>query len=264
MREAEVAWVTYLRYNCCIVKELFNTIVYEPLYNALIGILGLGPWVDVGVAVIVLTILVKLVLFPVSLKAARTQRLMKELEEPMKEIREQYKEDRETQGRKMLELYKEKGVNPFSGFVTILIQLPVILGLYFVFWKGGLPEINADILYSFTPTPESINMFFLGVVDMAGKSLPLAVLAGLTQFLQAHFAFPKSGPRKENATFQEDFARSMQTQIKYVFPVMMGVFAYILSAAVALYWITSNLFAIGQELYVKKVLAREKVGEASE
>ena len=245
------------------MKELFHSYVYTPLYNALIGILDLGPWVDMGIAVIVLTILVKLLLFPLSLKAARTQRLMKEIEEPMKEIREKYKDDRETQGRKMLELYKEKGVNPFSSFLTILIQLPVVLGLYFVFLKGGLPAVDSSLLYSFIPTPDTVNMLFLNLVDMAGKSIPLAILAGVSQYFQAHFALPKQAPRSENASFQEDFARSMHLQMKFVLPFVVGFVAYVASAAVALYWITSNIFAIGQEIRVKNLLEREKAAKIS-
>jgi YidC/Oxa1 family membrane protein insertase len=242
------------------MKELFNDLVYLPLYNGLIGILDLGPWVDMGIAVILLTIIVKTLLFPLSLKAARTQLLMKELEEPMKEIREKYKDDRETQGRKLLELYREKGVNPFSSFATLLIQIPVILGLYFVFLKGGLPEVDTALLYSFIPEPDTVNMFFLNLIDMAGKSAPLAVLAGLTQYYQARLALPEQKPRSDDATFQEDFARSMHMQMKYVLPVVIVFVAYLASAAVALYWITSNIFAIGQEIYVKKRLRQSQEG----
>ncbi len=249
-----MAFCEVVRYNEATMKELFHAYVYIPLYNALIGILDISPWVDMGIAVIVLTVLVKTLLFPLSLKAARTQRLMKELEEPMKELREKYKDDKETQGRKLLELYKEKKVNPFSGFLTLFIQLPVILGLYFVFLKGGLPAVDASLLYSFIPSAENVNMLFLGLIDMAGKSAPLAVLAGITQYFQAHYAIPPQGPRKENATFQDDFARSMYMQMKYILPIMIVGVAYVASAAVALYWITSNIFAIGQEIYVKKKL----------
>lgn len=240
------------------MKELFHNLVYTPLYNALIGILDLGPWIDMGIAVIVLTILVKLLLFPLSLKAARTQRVLKELEGPMKEIREKYKDDREQQGRKLLDLYKEKNVNPFSGFITLFIQLPVILGLYFVFLKGGLPEVDTSLLYSFIPDPGTVSMLFLGVVDMAAKSVPLAALAGITQFFQAHYALPKPAPRSEKPSFQEDLMRSMHVQMKYVLPVIVAFVAYIATAAVALYWITSNIFAIGQEIHVKRILEREK------
>ncbi len=233
------------------IGDLFHSGVYVPLYNALIWILSHASWIDVGIAVITLTVLVKLILFPLSLKAARTQRLMKELEGPMKAIREKYT-DRQEQGQKMLELYREKGVNPFSGFLVLLIQLPVILGLYFVFLKGGLPEINTEELYRFVSAPNTVDMFFLGVFDMAGKSYVLALLAGITQYFQAKLAMPTLAPRTENATFQEDFARSLQLQMRYVLPVVVVVVAYIASAAVALYWITSNIFAIGQEVYVKQ------------
>jgi YidC/Oxa1 family membrane protein insertase len=241
----------------CMIGDAFHSVVYEPLYNALIWILSHASWIDVGLAVIALTVLVKLILFPLSLKAARTQRLMKELEEPMKEIREKYK-DRQEQGRAMLELYRERQVNPFSGFVVLFIQLPVILGLYFVFLNGGLPEIKLDELYSWVRAPESVNMLFLGIVDMAGKSHVLALFAGVTQYFQAKLAMPPLKPRDENATFQEDFARTLQLQMKYVLPFVIVVVAYIASAAVALYWITSNIFAIGQELYVKRTLDKEK------
>ncbi len=240
------------------MKEFFYTFIYNPLYNALIGILDIGGWVDLGIAVIILTIIVKLVLFPLSIKAIRTQQLMRELEEPIKEIREKYKDNREEQGRKMLELYREKGVNPFSSFLTLLLQLPIIFGLYFVFFKGGFPEVNADLLYSFVPIPDTVPMMFLGIIDMASKSIPLALIAGLTQLIQARFSLPAPKPRSENPTMQEDFMRSMQIQMRYTLPVLVGVIAYVASAAVAMYLITSNIFAIGQEIYVRKKLGIEK------
>lgn len=245
------------------IGDIFHTGVYIPLYNALIWILSHASWIDMGLAVIALTVIVKLILFPLSIKAARTQRLMKELEGPMKEIREKYT-DRQEQGQKMLELYREKSVNPFSGFLVLFIQLPVILGLYFVFLKGGLPEVHVHDLYSFVAAPEKVNMLFLGLVDMAGKSYVLAALAGITQFFQARLAMPTLTPRGDTPSFQEDFARTLQLQMRYVLPVVIVVVAYIASAAVALYWITSNIFAIGQELYVKKRLDQEQAKKAEE
>lgn len=237
------------------MSELFHTFVYVPLYNTLIAILAYVPWIDVGVAVIILTVVVKTLLFPISLKAARHQQLLKKLEKPMREIQEKYKDDKQEQGRKLLELYKEAGTNPFSGFFLILIQLPIIIGLYLVFYRGGLPAVHVETLYAWVKIPDNVHMLFLGLVDMAGKSLPLAAVAGITQYIQAHLTLPKLEPRKETDGFQQDFARSMNTNVRYVFPLLMGGLAYALSAAVALYWITSNIFAIGQELYVRRQLA---------
>jgi YidC/Oxa1 family membrane protein insertase len=236
------------------VSSLFATLVYNPLYNALVGLIAIGGFMDVGVAIVVLTLVVKLALFPLSMKASRTQRLMKELEEPTKVIREKYKNDREEQGRRLLDLYREKGVNPFSSLILIFIQLPVVLGLYFVFLKGGLPAIDTSLLYTFVPTPDNVRMEFLGLVDIGARSYTFALLAGITQYFQVHFAMPAPTPRGENPSFQEDFARSLQMQMKYVLPVVVMFVAYAASTAVALYWITSNIFAIGQEIYVKRHL----------
>ncbi len=246
------------------ISNLFHNFIYIPLYNGLIALLSIGSWVDVGIAIIVLTVIVKAMLYRLSLKAARTQRIMKDLEEPMKKIREKYKDNREEQGRKMLELYRKYKVNPFSSFLVIFIQLPVIFGLYFVFAKGGLPNVDVSLLYSFVPKPNDINMYFLGVIDMASKNMPLAILAGITQHLQFRFAMPKTKPKKENPTFQEDLARSMQMQMKYIMPFFIMFVAYVASAGVALYWITSNIFAIGQEIQVKKHIEKERKEEESE
>ncbi len=237
--------------------DLFHQVIYVPLYNALVALLSLGSWVDVGIAVIALTVLVKLLLAPLSLKAARTQILMRDLEAPMRDIRERYK-DKQEQGRKMLELYREKGVNPFSGIASLFIQIPIILGLYFVFLKGGLPTIDTESLYVFVPVPPQVDMLFLGLVDMAGKSYMLAVLAGISQYWQAYFALPPAAPRSENPTFQEDFTRTMQLQMRYILPVFIVFVAYVASAAVALYWITSNICTILQELYAKRKLRSER------
>jgi YidC/Oxa1 family membrane protein insertase len=241
------------------MSSLFHTYIYIPLYNALVGILSLGTWVDMGIAVILLTILVKLALAPLSLKAARTQVLMQGLEVPLREIREKYKDNREELGRRTLALYREKNINPFSSFFTLLIQLPIIFGLYFVFWRGGLPTVDTSLLYSFVSAPSIVDMTFLGFMDMAGKSTFLAFLAGLTQFFQAHITLPKEKPREGAPSFQDDLARSMRLQMRFVLPVIIVFVAYIATAAVALYWVTSNIFSIYQELSVRRRLRAEGI-----
>jgi YidC/Oxa1 family membrane protein insertase len=242
------------------ISSVFNTIFYEPLYNALIILMGLIPWADMGVVIIIFTFLVKLVLFPLSQKSVRTQAKMKELEPRINKIKEQFK-DKQEQAAKTMELYKEEKLNPFSGILLIFLQLPIIFALYFLFLRGGLPEINTEILYSFVSSVKNINMNFLGLVNVGEKSLILAILAGLTQFVQAKFASPKTKPKKANATLGEDFARSMSLQMKYVFPFIVFLIAYNISAAIAIYWTTSNLFMIGQELWVKRSLKKENGAE---
>lgn len=241
------------------MKELFNNLFFEPLYNALIGLIDIIPGGDVGFAVIALTIIVKLILFPLSKSAVRTQIKMRELQKPLEDIKTKHKDDREAMGRAMLELYKENKLNPFSGILLILIQLPVILALYWVIWKGGLPAINESILYGFVPTPDAINMDFLGLFNIAeAKSVTLAALAAVSQHFQARFSFPKQEPKPagEKPTFQEDMMRGMSVQIKWVLPIFVFFISFGLASVVALYWTVSNLFMIGQELYIRRTIKK--------
>lgn len=240
------------------ITSLFYTFIYIPLYNALIGLISVIPFGDVGVAVIILTILVKVVLFPLSMKAVKTQMIMQELEAPLKEIKEKYKDNKQEQALRTMALYKEKGINPLSSIAVLFLQLPVIFGLYWVFYKGGLPAVSADTLYSFISVPDQVRMEFLNLIHMGEKSALFGLLAGLSQYYQAKFSLPALGPRKDTDTLKEDFARSMQLQMRYILPVMVAFIAYYISAAVALYWFTSNMVAIGQELYFRRVRAKER------
>jgi len=233
---------------------LWHTFVYDPLYNALIALLHIVPHADVGIAVILLTVFVKILLFPLAYRVAKTQMLMKRIQPELDAIKEKYKNDSQTQTLKTLALYKENNINPFFGFLIILIQFPIIIGLYLVFYKGGLPSIHTDILYNFISGNITPNMHFLGTVHMAQKSTLLAVLAGLTQFIQMQITMPAVPQPKEGEkpSMKDDLARSMHIQMKYVMPIFIAVIAYSISAAIALYWTVSNLFSIAQELFIRR------------
>jgi YidC/Oxa1 family membrane protein insertase len=131
----------------------------------------------------------------------------------------------------------------------VLIQIPIIFALYYVFYKGI--HFQGGVLYSFVHIPAHMNMMFLGILDIGKKSLVLAILAGISQYLQARF-MPKPPVSPGDASFQASFNKSMNTQMKYVFPFIVAFIAYSISGAIALYWITSNLFMVGQQIYVKK------------
>ena len=243
------------------ISVVWNTVFFNPIYNGLIFLLDVVPFIDVGIAVILVTVIVKLILFPFSLKMVKTQLAVKALEPEITKLKETHKDDKQEQAKQTMALYKERGVNPFSGFLLILVQIPVIFGLYWVFLRGGLPEINMDILYSFISAPEKINMNFLGLIDVAKKSVFLALLAGGTQYFQIKYSLPPMKARQEGkASLKEDLARSFHIQMRYVMPIIVFSIAYAISAAVAIYWTTSNLFAIGQEIYVRKTI-KNKHGE---
>jgi YidC/Oxa1 family membrane protein insertase len=235
---------------------IWHTIFFDPIYNSLVFFIDVVRGGDVGIAIILTVILVKLILLPVSLKAARTQLLMNEMSPKMEEIKKQYKDNREEQARKTLELFQKYKVNPFSSILLLFIQIPIVIALYFAVYKGGgvpLPDINTALLYSFIPTPESVSMFFVGMMDITEKSIILAFLAGLTQFIHTKLSMPVLKPRDPNAeaSFKDDFNRSLQLQMRYVMPVIIFIAAYTISAAIALYFTISNLMSIGQEYVVR-------------
>ncbi|MEK7118794.1 MAG: YidC/Oxa1 family membrane protein insertase [Patescibacteria group bacterium] len=234
---------------------LWNSLVYEPLYNILVFLVGVLPGASVGGAIIILTIIVKLALYPLTGKSINAQRAMKELEPELKRIREGYKDDRQKQSKKTMELYQARGVSPFSGCLPIIIQMPIIIGLYWVFWKG-LTVVDVGLLYGFVKAPASLDMHFL-FFDLAAKSAILAACAAISQYVQTSISLGKQASITQasgggKATFQEDFAKSMQIQMRYILPVMIGFFAYATSGAVALYWTTSNILSVAQELLMRR------------
>jgi YidC/Oxa1 family membrane protein insertase len=236
---------------------IWHTFFFDPVYNSLIAFVELVPGGDVGVAIILTTVLIKFVLLPLSIKAAKTQKIMREIEPKLRDIKERYKDKREEQAQEMLKVYREAGMNPFSALLVFILQIPLVIALYLSvsgYFGFALPEVNADLLYSFVAVPSEISMSFLGAVDMAGKSLPLALLAGITMYIQMQFVMPEIPKKKEGAApdFKEDFTRNMQLQMKYVMPVIIVFAAYIISAAIALYFVVSNVFAIAQEFYIRR------------
>lgn len=237
----------------------FHATLYEPLYNGLVFLIGILPGADMGLAVLILTIIVKLILFPLSEKSVRTQLAIKLYEPELNDIKTKYKNNKEGQAQATLNFYREHKINPLSSFLVIIIQLPIIISLYYVFYKGGFPEVNQDLLYSFIQAPTDINMHFLGLIDIGGKSLLLAILVGITQFIQMKLSIPPLPPKtSDRPSIKDDLSRSMNVQMRYIMPVFVAFIAYSISGAVGIYWTTSNLFAIGQELYLRKKFAYER------
>jgi len=238
------------------MSYIYTHFIYDPLYNGLVFLSGALPFLDAGIIIIIFTVIVKLILFPISKKAVRTQAMMKLVEPELNAIKEKYKDDKQGQALQVMKFYKEKQINPFSSIFLLFIQLPIIFALYRIFYNGFSP-IHLDLLYSFIHAPESINTLFLGLIDVASKSWFMALLAAASQFFQIQLSSPKLPPRKEKPSFSDDFARNMQVQMKYILPVMIFFISAHIASALALYWTTSNFFTIGQELVVRRQLAKE-------
>jgi YidC/Oxa1 family membrane protein insertase len=228
-----------------------DTFVYTPLYNLLVLIIDTFPGIDFGVAIILLTILVKILLLPFAIKAIKAQQAVRAIEPKVKELQDKFKDDRQQLGIELMALYKKHQVNPFSSIGLILIQIPIIFGLYYIVLRAGLPDIDPTRLYSFIPVPgNDPSSLLFGTLDVTVRSLPLALAAGVAQFIQTRLALPQTTP-DDAATPQQKMMAGITKQMQYVFPIIITVIAYTLSAAVALYFVTSNIFHIFQELYVK-------------
>jgi YidC/Oxa1 family membrane protein insertase len=230
------------------ISNLFHAAFYNPIYNILVALVAYIPGGDVGIAVIVMTLLIQFALLPFSLAAARTQVAMKVLEPKLKELKEKHKGDKEKEALATLELYKAERVNPFASVLMLLIQLPVMLALYWVFRYEPFSSIDHARLYSFTPVPHVISLYFLGFVNIAGKSIVLAVLAGFAQYVLAIF----TPAAMSTSAGQADFARALNLQMRYVFPILIAVIAYSTSAAVAIYFVTVNSTRALQQWYVNR------------
>lgn len=236
---------------------IYHLVVFDPLYNGLIFLMDIFPWMDAGIAVIIFTIVIRLILFPLSKKAIVTQVRMKEVEPELKKIRESKSNDRQAQAVKMMALYKEKGISPFSSFFVLLIQIPIIYALYSIFMHSGLPVVNETLLYSFVATP-IVDMNFLGLLDISQKSILFAIIAAIAQYFQLHFSLAAQPPKDRTPGSQMDMAYNMTKNMKYIFPVVVFVISYSISAVVPIYWTASSLFTLGQELVVRKHLAQHK------
>ncbi|MFM2414413.1 MAG: hypothetical protein RI911_106 [Candidatus Parcubacteria bacterium] len=223
--------------------------IYIPLYSLLVWIISVIPGGDVGLALVILTLIIRFLLLPLSIKTSKAQKVLREIQPKLDEIKKKYTDQREM-AEKTMALYREHNVNPFSAILIPLVQIPVIIGLYVVFANGGLPTITPEYLYWFVSIPETVSMHFLGVIDMAAKSIPLAILAGISQYAYAQVM---PAPQIQNEpSFANDFAKGMQLQMTYVLPIVIGFVAYSISAAVALYLLVGNVFSFCTELYLKR------------
>lgn len=231
-----------------ILITAFNTILYRPLLNTLVLLYQYIPGHDFGVAVIVLTILIKILFYPLGVKAIKSQKALSGLQPKIKEIQEKYKDNKEQQTKEMMGLYKREKINPFSGCLPLLIQLPVLIALYRVFWSGLQPE-QMTLLYSFVSLPGIIDPTFFGIINLASPNIVVAFLAGIFQFIQVKMSSPKLKTGKKQGS---SLAGQMQKQMQYFMPAFMVLILFRLPSAVGLYWLTTTLFTIAQQYVILK------------
>lgn len=245
------------------MTALFDTIVYQPIYNLLIFLYDIVPGSDFGIAIILVTILLKVALFPLSQKQIESQKKLQDIQPKIKEIQKKYKNDREKQGRAMMDFYRDNKINPFSGCLPLIIQLIVLIAIYRVLYSISQAEfiVSANELYSFVQNPGEIRRFFAGILDLSQPSALLAVMTALAQYYQMKMimkgkqflstkkpATPTSGTTAPDET--PDFNEIMMKQMLYIGPALTLFFGMTFPSGLALYWLASTLFMIGQQWYL--------------
>ncbi len=231
------------------IIQFFYTILYQPLFNALILLYNYLSWHDLGIAVVLLTLIIKLATHPLTVKGLRSQKTMADLQPKIKELQTKYKGDPQKQNQAMMELYKTEKVNPFSGCLLLLLQLPILIALYQVFLKVNKGSLDG-ILYSFVANPAQINTTFFWVIDLNSKVFIgiLAVLAGFAQYYQTRISStsqPSSGDKK-------DFSNLMQKQMLYFFPVLGAIVVWQFGAVIGLYWVFNSVVSIVEQMIINK------------
>lgn len=232
---------------------LYREVIARPLLNGLVAIYLLLPYHDLGLAIIVLTLIVRLILHPSIAQTIRSQHAMAAIQPRLRQIQERFKNDREALAKETMALYRAEGVHPLSGCLPLLIQLPVLIGLYRLFWKGIVITDHA-LLYSFLPPFEVFDPVAFGLVDFTKSSAILALAAGASQFLQSYFMpQPQAVPSRAG-----DFSTIMQWQARYMFPVMIAAISWSLPSALAFYWTIFNLLAILQQRLIEWRMSYER------
>ena len=241
---------------------MFHTLFYEPVYNLLVIVLTVVPLHDIGAAIVIVTLLVKLVLLPLNLSALRTQYMMKKVEGEMGTIKELQKKDPQGASQQMIALYKREKINPFSSLFVMILQIPIFFALYFVFSKGLFNDPTS--LYHFVTFPDTLHNLAFGLFDVTHKNIVVALLAGVSSYFlarrQTESMTPNKKHKKENKeeSFQDQFMKSMKLQLLYVLPIIITFSAAVLPSALALYWFVSNSVSYALDVYMKRKLAHLK------
>lgn len=234
--------------------SIFTTILIQPILNLLVWLYNIVPGNDLGLAIIILTVIVKAVLYPLTMAQIRQQRAMQELQPKIEEIRSRLKDDKEAQAKELMELYKKEKVNPASSCLPLLIQLPIFIGLYRAL-VDGLKSQGLNLLYPFVPNPGVIETTMVGGIDLATPSIMLAVLAGAVQFVQSRQILKKPSSAtppppevqgKEGAK-DEGMASMMNKQMSYLMPIITVFIGISLPGGLTLYWFVMSVLTVAQQ-----------------
>jgi YidC/Oxa1 family membrane protein insertase len=190
---------------------MFETFLIKPLYNGFIYLIGVMPSGDVGFAIIALTVVIRAVFYPAFAASIRTQMGMQAAQAELDEINKKYKDNAEERARQTLALYKEKKIRPFASLLALLVQLPIFIALYYALFREGLPHIAQELLYPFVHVPQTVNVSFLGVIDLLHThNIVLTIIVAGLQYLVAYISVSRIRTSSTGLPKEKQVAQQMQ------------------------------------------------------
>ncbi len=265
---------------------MFTTLIVQPLFNLLVLIYAILPGHNFGVAIIIFTIIIRMLMWPLVKKQLHQAKVMRQLQPELKRIKATTKGNKQQESLMMMELYKEKGINPLSSIGVLLLQLPILIGLY-----SGLHRIindpNAIITFSYPilhnlpwmkELAADITKFdatFLGVIDLTRPALNkggggvywpamfLVIGSAMAQYFQSKQLLPQTNDQRKLKDILKDAGKGQQADqsevnaavgrsTRFLIPAMIFILTVNLAAALSLYWLTSGVVAYLQQARVLK------------
>jgi YidC/Oxa1 family membrane protein insertase len=235
----------------------FTLIFYQPILNLLVWIYDVIPGHDIGISIIVLTVIIRLILLPLSKKSIESQKSLQDLQPKIEEIKKQFP-GKEEQGKAMIKLYQDNKINPLSSCLPLIIQLPFLIAVYQVF-RTGLMKGSLNLVYSFIQKPETINVISFGFLNLSKPNWVLAVMAGLAQFFQAKMMITKRAPINTKGAQDENMTAMLNKQMLYFMPIFTIFIGISLPGGLTMYWFVVTLLTILQQVFIfNRILNRDK------
>lgn len=231
---------------------IYHLIFYQPLLNSLVFLYQTVAARDLGIAIILLTILIRLLLFPLFQKSVYHQMVMQKIQPEVKRLQEKYKSDYQKQTQEIMAVYRNHKINPLSGIFLVILQLPVLIALYQISITAAKPD-SIYGLYSFIPfVSGGISPWFLGLVNLAEPSVVITGIAAAAQYFQGRFSLPKN--QNPTAAAPERLGHTMV----WLAPLITLMVLWNLPAAVGLYWLSTSVFSVFQQSLVNRRLGYGK------
>lgn len=264
--------------------NIYELLIFQPIFNLLIAIYSAIPWGDFGLALILFTVVVRVLLYPLVRRQLHQTKMMRKLQPELKKIKTKNKGNRQAEAMEMMELYKQHGVSPFRSIGILLIQLPIFIALFhsirvFTDNRDDIGRMTYGFLQDFEPIrrliddPSQFNETMLGFIDLTKHAigshgvdvvlLLLAALSAVTQYVMSKQIMPQSDSDKKFKDIMREAAEGaqpdqaemnaivMRSMIKFM-PIMLFLIMVNLPGALALYYTVSNLIAVAQQHYLLK------------